>query len=294
MKKVLASILAVSALTAAGTAYAGMPAATGVNGSLHDMNVVASSGADSMDRVCVFCHTPHNATVTDELGQNNYPLWNHAMSQQTFTAYTWATPNNSPFVIIDPLIGPSRLCLTCHDGSVALDEHGKALAQSGGRTSQGLFIGNYDNGRGNLTSDLSNTHPIGFDYNAIREVRNANAQGKDAATGDSEIINSDFGFATAVTYDSTALYASQGHYNTVTRNTGTSGFKRIKDVLYGGNIMTCASCHEVHNKENATQNAYNALNTIGGDSQHGSSKAPNYFLWAKEADSLICLSCHVK
>jgi hypothetical protein len=267
-----------------------MPAATGVNGSLHDMNVVASSGADSMDRVCVFCHTPHNATVTDDLGQNNYPLWNHEMSQQTFTAYTWATPNNSPFVIIDPLIGPSRLCLTCHDGSIALDEHGKALSQSGGTVVGGTKIGMINGGRANLTSDLSNTHPIGFDYNAIRLVRNANAQNKDTTTGDSEIISSDYGFATSIAFSPT-----QGTYNTVNRNPATGGYKKIKDVLYGGNIMTCASCHEVHNKENMTQDAWNTNNLAGAAEQTRTGQAaPNYFLWSKQSNSLICLSCHVK
>jgi hypothetical protein len=290
MKKVLASMLAVAALTAAGTAYAGIPAATGVNGSLHDMNIVVGPGADSMDRVCVFCHTPHNATVTDELGQNNYPLWNHEMSQQTFTAYTWATPNNSPFVIIDPLIGPSRLCLTCHDGSVAIDEHGKALSQSGGKIGGGVKIGMINGGRANLTSDLSNTHPIGFDYNAIREVRNSNATNKDTTTNDTEIISSDWGFAKSIVASNT-----QGVYNTVDRNSNTGTAKKIKDVLYGGNIMTCASCHEVHNKENMTQDPWNTTNLAGAaEKARTNTLAPNYFLWSKQSNSLICLSCHVK
>jgi len=52
--------------------------------------------------------------------------------------------------------------------------------------------------------------------------------------------------------------------------------------------MTCATCHEVHNKDNAKQANFNGVN--GSDA----SAAPNFFLYAPEKDSLICLSCHVK
>jgi hypothetical protein len=137
--------------------------------------------------------------------------------------------------------------------------------------------------RANLGADLTQTHPIGFDYVAIRARRNAIAGVSSA--GDSEIVDPNKGFASAITVTADTA-ANQGTYNAVTRNTGAN--KRIKDTLFGGNIMTCASCHEVHNKENATQEAFTGVN--GSDT----TKAPNYFLYAKEANSLICLSCHVK
>ena len=84
-------------------------------------------------------------------------------------------------------------------------------------------------------------------------------------------------FATKVTHSTTP-----GTYNTVDRNSN----RTIGSVLYEGDIMTCASCHEVHNKENATQDA-----PVAGS---GVTNAPNYFLYAKEKESLICLSCHIK
>jgi hypothetical protein len=62
-----------------------------------------------------------------------------------------------------------------------------------------------------------------------------------------------------------------------------AGSRTIKSTLYNGSIMTCATCHEVHNKENAAQ-----------DAATDGSATPNYFLYAKESNSLICLSCHVK
>jgi hypothetical protein len=177
---------------------------------------------------------------------------------------------------------------------VAIDEHGRALAQTGGLTAAGVKMAAVNGGKANLTNDLSNTHPIGFDYVAIRTHRNANAHGTtDPTTGDGEIVDPNYTFATKVV-PTTNTFANQGVYNAVTRNSTTgNGAKKIKDVLYGGTIMTCASCHEVHNKENATQEAYNGTNKYVGDNGL-TGKAPNYFLWAKEKDSLICLSCHVK
>lgn len=287
MKKVLASVVALGCFAAAGSALAGLPAGTGVNGSLHDMTAVAPSTADEMGRVCVYCHTPHHATK-DDAGMQNYPLWNHKLvDPKTYVGYTWATPaNTDPTMAIgaDPLIGPSRLCMSCHDGAIAIDQHGDSMGNTkgqfyaGGGTTIAL--------RAKLTNDLSNTHPIGFDYIKAKEARNIKAGNGDTTVNATEIVPETSGFATAIeiTADSKD---NQLKYNKVTRNDGNN-HKLIADVLYGGSVMTCASCHEVHNKENVSQVAYNGLH---GDP---TTKAPNYFLYAQENQSLICLSCHVK
>jgi len=39
--------------------------------------------ASAESRVCIFCHTPHGAT-----NEPGAPLWNRALSQQTYTTYT--------------------------------------------------------------------------------------------------------------------------------------------------------------------------------------------------------------
>ena len=280
MKKILASVVALGCLAAAGSAIAGLPAATGINGSLHDMNKFVGGNADSMGRVCVFCHTPHHAQSND--GQTDTaPLWNRDKTIGNFKSYEWVTPANAfpegyDFTIVEGgLIGPSRLCMSCHDGSIAVDQHGPAFAQTGTR-----FV----SPRANLGLDLTQTHPIGFNYVDIRTWRNSIANVKSGV--DSEIVDPELGFAQSITVTANDA-ALQGTYNDVVRG-GKTGGKRIKDVLYSGTMMTCASCHEVHNKENATQEAYTGVN--GSDT----SKAPNYFLYAKQANSLICLSCHVK
>jgi cytochrome c553 len=301
MKKVLASALLVGCF--AGAAYAGLPAGTGVNGSLHDMNFYINTHqagpaySDAMGRVCVYCHTPHAAVKPSDA--SFYPLWNHAGTDAavSYTPYTWATPLNAgdggtnDFTIVgnQAIMGPSRLCLSCHDGTIAVDQHNGSMYGNKAETGSFAFSGAVDttNGRAKIGTDLSDDHPIGFDYNAIQAYRDAHSGYAGNGSVGKEIALSTSTFATSVTPQAD-LAANQGKYNTVAR--AAAGSRRIVDVLYQGQYMTCATCHEVHNKDNAIQD--NFIATPGANQD--TAKAPNYFLYAKEKDSLICLSCHVK
>lgn len=89
--------------------------------------------------ICRPCHTPHNAST--EVGY----LWNHQLSSATWTLHDDA---DSASV----MSGTSRLCLSCHDGTVAIDSYG-------GLTGSVFLTGNKS-----LGTDLSNDHPIGVDY----------------------------------------------------------------------------------------------------------------------------------
>jgi hypothetical protein len=263
MKKVtiLTAVLAVAAT--ATMSFAGMNARTGVNGSFHDMNVVSGTTPDAYGRVCVFCHTPHNAKVTGVDATERLPLWNKTVSVATYAPYQWATPANLAAAgsIADPLVGPSRLCVTCHDGSIAVDTHGPAAPEVGILK----LTGNRAIGSG---ANLESTHPIGFSYTDAL-ARNVAAAGP---------INAVVELALPTERFATAVASSETGYTTVTRD----GQRTIESVLFNGAIMTCATCHEVHNKENVAM----PVGTNG--------ITPNYFLYAPQAGSAICLSCHVK
>jgi len=236
----------------AGMAYAGTAPKTGINGSMHDMNTRTGVDKDSLGRTCVFCHTPHNAVSV-----NTAPLWNRSDIPTTPAAYQWQMPLNKAFTIGDPTVGPTRLCLSCHDGSIAVDSHLSNKAQAGKKK--------LADGDAAYIKDLGKTHPVGFSYNDAAAA---------AGRGTSELMPTSTGFITAATADLAA-------FNTNARSgIATSATKTIASVLYGTTgVMTCASCHEVHNTTNA------APDTDG---------AYNYFLHAKEENSAICLSCHVK
>jgi predicted CXXCH cytochrome family protein len=111
-----------------------------IQGSAHDF-----SALDPSQRLCIFCHTPHNAdtSVTDA------PLWNHAVTTKIYQLY------NSPTMdaTVSQPSGASRLCLSCHDGTVAVDSYG-------GRSGV-IFLGG-DVAVG--ADELSNDHPISFTY----------------------------------------------------------------------------------------------------------------------------------
>ena len=59
--------------------------------------------------VCIFCHTPHNA-------QPQSALWNRQFPDMHYRIYDSSTTDAR----IGQPSGPSKMCLSCHDGSVAL------------------------------------------------------------------------------------------------------------------------------------------------------------------------------
>ena len=106
--------------------------------------------ATSESEICVFCHTPHNSRVVA-------PLWNRNDPGLTYTLYTSSTLNALP----GQPDGTSILCLSCHDGTVAL---GSVLSRpSAISMTTGIFM---PSGVSNLTQNLRNDHPVSFVYDA--------------------------------------------------------------------------------------------------------------------------------
>ena len=112
-----------------------------ISGSAHDFH---ADTWNTTGEICVVCHTPHNAIA------GVTPLWNHELSNvSSYTPYTSTTLDAT----VGQPDGNSKLCLSCHDGTVALDNFG-------GTTTGSDFI----TGAANLGTDLSNDHPISFTY----------------------------------------------------------------------------------------------------------------------------------
>jgi predicted CXXCH cytochrome family protein len=246
MKKTLASLLVVTAglvLSTAAYAYTGTYApGTGINGTPHDLAQAANgmSGynavpADAKARICIFCHAPHNAyklspanggpamgvgagpTAPD--AYDFLPLWNHTLPAATVYTMYYPGPGS-------PATGPkaqqsagavvgstSLLCLSCHDGSVAVNSYGNG-AQVSVSTGTATIGPGYVIGKDGI---LQNHHPIGFSYAQVyptdTEIRNPAT----AAMGNAGMV-------------STHLYASQ--------NLGAT------------DTMECGTCHSVHNTGN--------------------------------------------
>ena len=94
--------------------------------------------------ICRPCHTPQNASASFAA-----VLWNHDLSTSAYTVYSSPTLNAST----GQPRGVSKACLSCHDGTVALDSFAGSVGTK-------TMIG-----RANLGTDLGNDHPVSFTYN---------------------------------------------------------------------------------------------------------------------------------
>ena len=148
---ILMTLMSLGALAFAGTASAQ------IAGTKHDLSV-------SNGQVCVYCHTPHNASTTVAA-----PLWNRQSSAATYTMYSSATID---MTIAGTPQGVSLACLSCHDGTLAFN----ALLNppTGDTTNGGYMTGEYKVG-----PDLSNDHPISVTYDTGADAAfHAAASGK--------------------------------------------------------------------------------------------------------------------
>lgn len=134
--------------------------------------------ATDEDEVCIFCHTPHG-------GRLEGPLWNRALGpNNAFTHYdsstlTAAAANQSR--VVQP---ESLFCLSCHDGSVAVDRATNRVLNPSNDIGQPMNLGVGDRsvevpiqmflpsriGQNlntfNMEGDLADDHPISFSYTA--------------------------------------------------------------------------------------------------------------------------------
>ena len=141
-------------------------------------------GAGGTNEVCVFCHTPHGANAAGALFKA--PIWNRNLSAAHYTLYdqVWS---KSFAAVINPgaPTGYSRLCLSCHDGTIAI---GQVINKEGsGGLNAPAYQMEYPTGQlpangipgampvgegvtsGNtrvIGTDLRNTHPISMVFDS--------------------------------------------------------------------------------------------------------------------------------
>jgi hypothetical protein len=78
----------------------------------HNLSVSGDGSIKSTSetRVCIFCHSSHNAS-------SEGPLWNHkTTSSGKFQTYKRSTMVSNP----EQPNGSTKLCLSCHDGTIAV------------------------------------------------------------------------------------------------------------------------------------------------------------------------------
>lgn len=133
-------------------------AGTGVVSTRHNLSR-SSPGevrASTETEVCVFCHASH---VESGAG----PLWNRSTSGAvTYQPYDSPTLSSRP----GQPEGSTLLCLSCHDGTVALGAVGNRDREI---DMIGTGLGRIDTrSPGNLGTDLAGTHPVSMSYDEGR------------------------------------------------------------------------------------------------------------------------------
>lgn len=132
--------------------------------------VKSDPSAGGTSQICVFCHTPHASTLDNSVAA---PLWNKQYSTATYTQYDSASIQAS---IDDNPGGSSKLCLSCHDGTLAIGQVNVLEGRGNQRVSmQGVQGGGQmplgtDGYTRNLGKDLTNDHPISLVYDAALAV----------------------------------------------------------------------------------------------------------------------------
>jgi predicted CXXCH cytochrome family protein len=169
--------------------FAATSSAQSISGSAHDFS---AAGWNGTGEICVVCHTPHAAdtSVTDA------PLWNHETTTAVYTLYTSATLDAAP----GQPDGVSKLCLSCHDGTIAVDNFGGVTT--------GTQTIDLINPAVDVTTDLSDDHPVSF------------------------------------TYDAALATPPEQLFDPTTAPSGLGGTIDA-DLLFGAKVE-CASCHDVH------------------------------------------------
>ncbi len=216
MKKALSvGIIILLAIGASFVVYA-----SNVSNSRHNMLLPEQMTSTGTQEVCVFCHTPHQSTTTAA-------LWNRADSAvSNYTVY------GDPFgsmvgdgADMQPS-GVSRACLSCHDGTVAIDSVNNPSPDNyvpgmntivGGWLTGG-FGGAILNGSGLIGTSLADDHPISMNYLS-----------GPAPTADPDLQPIDSGESTVTGYwtlKTVPLFANGGNYT-----------------------VECGSCHNVHDNE---------------------------------------------
>lgn len=239
--------------------------------------------------ICVFCHTPHGADVNAPA-----PLWNKRLgaagapagggSYKTYA--TLQTPSLDGAVA--PVGSISMACLSCHDGTQAMDNiinapgSGGVLADGGGNDGRAYtWTGSGVNAAGRLSggvallgTDLSNDHPIGIQYCGGGLTGSGTTVTGTCKDGDFKAPLTDTINSNQVFWVETGGTGKQ--------RTDLPLYVRPGETVATGPLVECASCHDPHVSSGQAGPA--GTGRVSGET----------FLRISNASSAVCTTCHVK
>ncbi len=257
--------------------------------------------ASDENQTCIFCHTPHGKPANDPGF-----LWNRNLDVGPYTLYGSTSMDATPG---QPGL-KSKMCLSCHDGTLALSTLAvytdtsvqpsrteiDATVPMVGLASDGTMpagVGVDSGYTRDLGTDLSNDHPIGFTYDST------------LASADGELVDPDTVDYLGPRVGAGPVQRNQGlgqagapadaPFQTATRLAAplepTQNVWQDDDTTYArlltGGALECTTCHDPHlrSSDNSINIKFLRLNRI--------QKAQPAATFDKDRD-INCLACHQK
>lgn len=257
---------------------AGQQAVAGIANTKHNLSSggTGPNHTSATDQICVFCHTPHGSDTTAPV-----PLWNKKLpSGASFTTYAALNTSSLDGGVLT--VGSVSLaCLSCHDGTQAMDNMLNKPGTGGYNAAGAGFAAGTWTGAQTMTgtpipvlgTDLKNDHPIGVEYcgggltgagavvsGTCRDSDFDQANVKTATINTNQVFWVEKNSVAGRQKDDIALY--------------TRDFTGTRTGAGIGPSVECASCHDPHVESKGSDNIM--------------------FMRVTTAGSQICLSCHTK
>ena len=232
----------------------------------------------TVDQVCIFCHTPHNA-------QPAVPLWNKVMPTQTFKMYTTSVTLTSVAKSASQPGPESLLCLACHDGRTAVNVlHNSRVRSDTIGNDKVVDIG------GDLY-DFSNPNNNAF---SMATISFFNPDGYGANLGKTTGASGDAYAGFNLMDDHPISFSYESAYNEKV-NAGSDALKPITTPKGQGlrffgaarDRMECSTCHDPHVDYGKDYDG-NLTGSPTGNT------ALDPFLARDNSGSALCLACHNK
>ena len=207
--------------------------------------------ASSEQEVCIFCHTPHNASPIQ-------PAWNRNNPVSAYIVYSSQSMDAAP----GQPTGNSKLCLSCHDGSIAVGSvlsRDQEIVMSGGTRTMPA-------GKSNLGTDLSDDHPISFRY-------------------DSSLVSKDAKLKDPAQLPLQVKLDRRGEMQCTSCHDAHDDTNGKFLVMDNSNSQLCASCHRISQTSILSHTNCNSCHV-----PHSSPSGP--YLLTGENLSDTCLTCH--
>jgi hypothetical protein len=282
------------------------------------------AGSADTAEICIFCHTPHGGDTGAPV-----PLWNKKLTTSTFKTYDQLGTSTLDAAVGD--VGSVSLaCLTCHDGSQAIDNiinapgSGGYDSTGGGidgldwswtsgdstlNTGTGRFVNSVDGGGSNIWAigiDLTNDHPVSMQYGgggySKSNPAGMSGTGVIAPTRDQDFAPAlqigtsarwyvdNTRLAGAVASESAVGVFDKWDFKLYTRNTASGMRTSLNGASFAGEEEPFVECGSCHDPHFETT----TFLRMDGVTDLGGANPKPAGVDQSNAGSRVCLTCHTK